>query len=376
MRKMLSYWRIVMIFTTMICIIQTQGVSARLTCELIPNSLPKEPIVLKIEKGTKINLAGYIYWEEAGLLLNDISDDSYSVRNKNICSINKKGRLTAKNTGTTTVTVRYKRQKIKLKVKVVKKKISDNEKVKKVNAAVKKFYKGVTSADSINKDNRIKKLKQYKYANECIEELVGRGGYEKYYRGVYKDVCVTPDYYKLWKAWEKFDDYCDLVYDSSFHDHSLTVPFEAERVEASEDKIVIRLKEAISDDVVFYNLFKNVMTSCSSYYNDSSFQPEEEKHPSQFFTISSVDINEETPAQYVIGPIVRADGKDTGEYYLIGTLKQGEKEIPFVPYIRDYENGGYKPARLDRTKWRFGKITDRTDECPDWLWGFSEFEVK
>ena len=133
-------------------------------------------------------------------------------------------------------------------------------------------------------------------------------------------------------------------------------------------KLLAYCHDTYIDDLYYSN-------SCS-YYNDSSFQPEEEMHPSQFFTISSVDINEETPAQYVIGPIVRADGKDTGEYYLIGTLKQGEKEIPFVPYIRDYENGGYKPTRLDRTKWRFGKITDRTDECPDWLWGFSEFEVK
>lgn len=115
----------VMAFTTVFCVIPQKEVQAATKVTLYWNfgdysSKVKEA---EIELGAKdlylgdyVEAAGSIYY---GCLSNN-SGATYSSSNKNVIAIDKKGKITAKKTGTATITVKFKGTTGKCKLKVVK----------------------------------------------------------------------------------------------------------------------------------------------------------------------------------------------------------------------------------------------------------------
>lgn len=169
----------VMAFTTVFCVIPQKEVQAASKVSLWwdywdYSSKVKEA---EIELGVK-NLYLGDYIEAAGDTiygyLSNNSGVTYSSSNKNVITIDNKGKITAKKTGTATLTVKFKGETTKCKLKVVKSlasaKKAFGEKYQNYETAKKVAENFVTAyGNGITKKNRYNVLKACKdYTKDCV----------------------------------------------------------------------------------------------------------------------------------------------------------------------------------------------------------------
>ena len=180
---------------------------------------------------------------------------TYKSSKKEVATVNSKGKITTKDTGTTTITVKYQGQTSKIKLKVVSKKTYDKEidaytyvNASSVEEAAKKFLDKTGTDPKITKDNRYKLLTAYAnyqtnlgYTSIFTYDAKKQTYVTKYY-------IYSPSAARAMTAYNKIATYCEKYNPFSTRSGKC---FEIKSISGKGKTITVNLKKNVTEDQIF-----------------------------------------------------------------------------------------------------------------------------
>ena len=230
------------------------------TCAPFTYDLGEKGYTLTVEKGTQMELMPYIRYNKnlknkSTKVLKPLKgldqykgEKKFTIEDPSIAMLSDSGKLTAVKEGTTTASVTFKGLSFQFIVSVKEVTESEKEDVINLKKAIALFNKGIKSQNSITKKNRNKKLKQLSDVIQIERRLDDNDKGETYNAGVYKGVCVVPDYSVFEKNKLMFCYYCrslDPTYSKS------KCPFRVKEAFYEDGEVTILLKDIITEDQLF-----------------------------------------------------------------------------------------------------------------------------
>jgi len=191
--------------------------------------------------------------------LTDVKGVTYKSSKKSVATVNSKGLITTKKTGTTTITAKFKGQTAKLKLKVIEKKTFDknlansgwNVNPTAIEKAAKTFLKKTGNNPTIKSSNRYKLLNAIKNY-PCADSYVQVDSYDS------KTDTYKMDYYifgpkarRAEEVWCKIAGYC--MQRDPFDTRTLPNCFRISSIsgKGKSNKITVTLAEKVTEDQIF-----------------------------------------------------------------------------------------------------------------------------
>ena len=230
------------------------------TCSPFTYDYEEKGYTLTVEKGTQMELMPYIRYNKnkvnkSAKVIKPLKgldqykgEKKFTIEDSSVATLSESGKLTAVKEGTTMACVTYKGLSFQFTISVKEPAESDKEDVIKLRKAIALFNKGIKSQKSFTKKNRSKKLKQLSDAIQIERRLDGNDQGGTYNEGVYKGVCVVPDYNVFEQKKLLFDKYCQSI-DPTYSKSKC--PFQVTGVSYEDGKVTIQLKDAITEDQLF-----------------------------------------------------------------------------------------------------------------------------
>lgn len=307
---------------------------------------------LTIEKGAVIELASYIRYEEpAGRYVSKLNksidklkgNKEFYIEDPKIASLTQTGTLIAQNVGKTYVEVTYQEMKFRFAVSVKETGKTQNKDIIKLKAAIAKFNQSVKSKKSITRKNRRKILSQLSAVRTIEIRLDKNNEGNTYRKGVYKGVCVIPDYSAFEKRLLWFGEYCEKLDPTN---PKGKCPFKATKAVYEDGKIKIWLKKPITEDQLFG--FK----TNSELEEDNPMWWDSDRTWCSYFTGKKSKFKK--AVTYITFTRDEDDEAAKTRYRARGIIKVGTKEIVMTPcFSKPAKPKQYEIAQLQPGTYRF-----------------------
>lgn len=364
---MLLVFCLSMLFTTTVLgkeapVLTPNRFSGMISCEPFTYNWKSKEYNLTVEKGVQIDLLSNVRYQKKQSLKQNKSLDqlkgekSFSVEDTTIASVSPTGILTVQAVGKTYVNVTYQGLEFRFLVVVKEATGSQNQDIVKLRLAIAKFNKDIYSKNSFTRKNRRKKLSQLSAVRTIEMQLDKNNEGNTYKNGVYKGVCVVPDYSVFEKRYLWFDEYCSSLDPTN---PKGKCPFKATKASYENGKITIWLKKPITEDQLFG--FK----THSLLEEENPLGWEDNRIEYSYFNGKKSKFNKAVTYISFIGDrdIDENGNINTSTVYCAkGMIKAGAKKIVMTPYIVSQGNPKKtKEVQLQPDRYRFWQKSSTHD---------------